>query len=119
MLWKFAAFLILPAVLAATVVGCGEGTNPAKGTSSDSAAKGDATDDLPGLKDLNEADRKLAETQKFCPVSGNRIGTSGMTPCKITVKGRTFFLCCDGCKDEVENHPDKYLKKLDALTAKK
>ncbi len=116
MLWKFAAFLILSAVLAAVVVGCGDGISPVKDTVQDSAAKAadDAADDLPGLKDLSEADRKLAETQKFCPVSGNRIGTAGMTPYKMTFQGRTFFLCCDGCKDEVENHPDKYLKKIDA-----
>ena len=27
-------------------------------------------------------------------------------------KGRTFFLCCDGCLAELDAHLDKYLKKL-------
>ena len=31
---------------------------------------------------------------------------------KVTVKGQTFFLCCDGCQDELEKDPDKYLAKL-------
>ena len=29
-----------------------------------------AADDLPGMKELDEADRKLAEQQKFCPQDG-------------------------------------------------
>ena len=127
MVRKFAALFVLPAVLAAALTGCGGGTNPAKETEKDAVAKdaatakdaGKAADDLPGLKELNEVDRKLAEQQKVCPVSGNRIGTAGMTPYKMSLKGRTFFLCCDGCKDDVDKDPDGILKKVDALLAKK
>jgi YHS domain-containing protein len=64
-----------------------------------------------GLKQLDEADRQLAEKQKFCPVSGELLGSMGK-PYKTTVKGRTVFLCCDGCLAEMNAHPDKYLKKL-------
>ena len=39
MLRKFAVLLILPAVLAAALSGCGGGTSPAKETTKDSAAK--------------------------------------------------------------------------------
>ena len=67
---------------------------------------------------LDEADRKLAEKQKFCPVSGELLGSMGK-PYKIKVKNRELFLCCDGCEDEVKKDPEKYLKKLDALLAKK
>ncbi len=128
MVRKFAALLILPAVLAAALIGCGEGANPPKETKKDSAAKdavaakdaGNAAVDLPGLKELNEADRKLAEQQKTCPVTGNLLGTADMgKPYKMTVKGRDFFLCCDGCKDAVEKDPDGILKKVDALLAKR
>jgi hypothetical protein len=130
MLRKFAVLLILPAVLAAALSGCGGGTNPAQETTKDStakdaaaakvAAKKETEADTSGLKLLDEADRKLAEQQKTCPVSGNLLGTADMgKPCKITVKGRTFFLCCDGCKEEVDKDPDGVLKKLDALLAKK
>ena len=123
---KFAVLFVLPAVLAAALIGCGGGTNPAKETTKDSAAKdarprrmrGKAADDLPGLKELDEADRKLAEKQKFCPKTGELLGSMGK-PYKMTLKGRVVLLCCDGCEEEVKKDPDKYLKKLDALMAKK
>ena len=109
----------MPAVLAAALSGCGRVRSPAKETSKDPAAS-QAADDLPGLKELDTADRKLAEKQKYCPVSGNLLGTADMgKPYKMTVKGRVLFLCCDGCEDEIKKDPDKYLKKLDQLTAKK
>ncbi len=126
MLRKLVVLFALPAVLAVALSGCGGGTKPANETSQDSAANnaaakdaGKAADDLPGLKKLDEADRKLAEKQKYCPVSGNPIGTAGMTPYKMSLKGRSFFLCCDGCKEAVDKDPDGILKKVDALMAKK
>ncbi len=128
MVRKITVLLILPAVLAAILSGCGGDTNPAKETKKDSAAKdaatakdaGKAADDLPGLKELDETDRKLAEQQKTCPVTGNLLGTADMgKPCKMTVKNRVIFLCCDGCKDAVDKDPDGILKKVDALLAQK
>lgn len=123
---KLAAFFILPAVLAAVLVGCGGGSNPGQETSKASAANSavvaedaaKAADDLPGLKELDEADRKLAEKQKLCPKTGELLGSMGK-PYKITLKGRVVFLCCDGCEEEVKKDPEQYLKKLDALMAKK
>ena len=75
---------------------------------------GAAADETPGLKELDEADRKAAEKQKTCPVSGEKLGAMGK-PYKVTIQGRTFFLCCDGCLAELKAHPDKYLKKLNGL----
>ena len=126
MLRKFAVHFILPAVVAAALSGCGGGENPAKETGKGSSGAdataavdaGKAADDRPGLKELDEADRKLAEQQKVCPVSGELLGSMGK-PYKMTVKGRVIFLCCDGCKDAVEKDPDGILKKVDALLAKK
>jgi YHS domain-containing protein len=117
---KFASILILPAVLSAVLSGCGGGTSPAPQAAHDSAAKksANAADDLPGLKELSEADRKLALQQKTCPVSGDPLGSMG-TPFKMAVKGRDFFLCCDKCKAEVDKDPDGTLKKVDALMAQK
>ncbi len=34
-------------------------------------------------------------------------------PVKVEAKGRTVFLCCDGCKDKFLADPDKYIKKID------
>jgi hypothetical protein len=120
MLCKHALSFILPAVLAAAVGGCGGGTAPSQQETKDSAAKtaGKAADDLPGLKELDEADRKLAEQQKYCPKTGELLGSMGV-PHKITLKDRVVFLCCPGCEAEVRKDPDKYLKILDDKMAKK
>ena len=120
MLRKFALRFILPAVLAAALSGCGGGTNPPQQTTKDTAAKnaGKAADDLPGMKELDEADRKLAEKQKFCPKTGELLGSMGK-PDKIMLNGRVVFLCCDGCEEEVKKDPEKYLKILDDKMAKK
>ena len=128
MVRKSAVLFILPAVLAAALIGCGGNTNPAKETKQDSAAKDamaakpagakESEDDTSGLKLLDEADRKLAEQQKVCPVSGSLLG-SMEKPHKMTVKGRVIFLCCKDCEDAVNKDPDGTLKKVDALLAKK
>ena len=89
MLRKFAVLSILPAVLAAPSSDAAgdepgerdhEGFCREKRATAKDASK--AADDLPGLKELNAADRKLAEQQRVCPVSGNPIGTAGMIPYK-------------------------------------
>ena len=72
---------------------------------------GAAADETAGLKELDEADRKAAEKQKTCPVSGAKLGSMGK-PYKVTVKDRTFFLCCKDCLEDLNANPDKYLKKL-------
>ena len=60
---------------------------------------------------LSAEDRKLAEQQKVCPVSDEKLGTMD-APIKVVVNGQTVFLCCAGCKEDIEKDPDKYLAKL-------
>jgi YHS domain-containing protein len=121
MVRKFALLFILPALLAAVLIGCG-GTSAVKESSKDSAAKDAGNQqteaDTSGLKELDQADRKLAEQQKFCPKTGELLGSMGK-PYKMTLNGRVFFLCCDGCEEAVKKDPETYLKKVDALLAKK
>jgi hypothetical protein len=69
------------------------------------------------LAKLPPEDRALAEKQKVCPVSDSPLGSMGV-PCKVALKGRTVFLCCDGCEEELKKNADKYLAKLDRLTEK-
>lgn len=64
------------------------------------------------LAKLPPEDRALAEKQKVCPVSGALLGSMGV-PSKVTVKGRTVLLCCDGCEGKLNKDADKYLAKLD------
>ena len=63
------------------------------------------------LAKLPPADRELAAKQKICPVSGQPLGSMGV-PCKVTVKSRDVFLCCQGCEDALKKNPDDYLAKL-------
>ena len=70
-----------------------------------------------GLAELSAEDRALAEKQRICPVSGEPLGSMGK-PVKVTVKGRTVFLCCDGCEAEIKKDPDKYLAKLETAGSK-
>jgi hypothetical protein len=69
------------------------------------------------LAKLSEADRKLAEAQKMCPIEDEPLGSTGV-PIKLTVKGQVVFICCGGCKDEVEKDPEKTLKKVEELKKK-
>ena len=64
-----------------------------------------------GLAELSVADRAAAEKQRVCPVSGDLLGSAGK-PIKVTVKGKTVFLCCPDCKEAIMKDPDKYLAKL-------
>jgi hypothetical protein len=101
---------ILALVLSAWFLpGCDTTAMPPPGDTKQAAKEADP----PGLAKLNEADRKAAKAQKTCPVTDELLGSMG-APVKVTVKNRTVFLCCDGCKDELMANPDKYLKKLDS-----
>jgi YHS domain-containing protein len=64
-----------------------------------------------GLAELSVEDRELAKKQRTCPVSGEVLGAMGK-PYKTSVKGKTVFLCCEGCEKELKDNPDKYLEKL-------
>lgn len=74
-------------------------------------------DEIAAIQKLPEADRGAALAQKVCPVGAdendvpNHLGGMG-TPVKQEVKGRTVFLCCKGCIEELKADPDKYLAKL-------
>jgi hypothetical protein len=63
------------------------------------------------LEKLAPAERELARKQKVCPVTGSRLGSMGPPP-SVVVEGRTVFLCCKGCMDELRKDPAKYLAKL-------
>lgn len=71
-----------------------------------------AADDASPLAAAKQTDKELIEKQKTCPVTDAPLGSMG-APVKVTVKGRTVFLCCAGCKKKLFADPDKYLKKLD------
>ncbi len=71
-------------------------------------------EDLKNINQLPEEDRKLALAQSICPVTGNPLGEMGV-PVKITLRGKTVFLCCKGCVGKAKADPDGTLKKLDKM----
>ncbi len=46
---------------------------------------------------------------KICPVSGEKIGGMGDVV-KVTHQGKVYNLCCQMCKKDFTNNPDKYVK---------
>jgi hypothetical protein len=93
-----------PAVLLGLLAaaGCEEGVPAVPGAAPEKSDKEKA------LAQLAPEDRKLAEAQKVCPVTGAALGEMG-APVKVTVKGQAVFLCCDGCKKKALADPDKTL----------
>ena len=79
----------------------------------DDGAKHDDSAKSDGFSGMSAADAAAAKAQKTCPVSGDPLGGDMGPPTKITVKGRTVFLCCEGCRKKILANPDKYLAKLD------
>ncbi len=78
----------------------------------DHAAHGPADEVQVTLAKLSVEDRKLAETQKTCPVGGGALGSMGVPP-KVDIDGREVFVCCEGCIEELKENSDKYLAQLD------
>ena len=77
-----------------------------------------SNEELATIKKLPPADQDLAIKQAVCPVSGDHLGGEMGTPVKVTAEGRTFFLCCAGCNDEVKKDPKGVIAKLDARMKK-
>lgn len=84
---------------------------PPKGGTASAAKLG--PEELANIKELPPADQELAIKQVFCPVQGDKLGEMGK-PFKVTVAGRTVFLCCEGCEEKIKADPKKYFAKLDA-----
>ena len=88
---------------------------PAGGDKNDPVTLSD--DEIKSIKMLPDAaDQKLALAQKVCLVGEadgkpNHLGEMGV-PVKEVVKGKTVFLCCKSCVEDLKKDPDKYLAKL-------
>ncbi len=67
--------------------------------------------DLANIQKLPPADREAALRQKTCPATGLPLGSMGV-PIKITVDGRSFFICCDHCTERANAESDRVLKQL-------
>jgi len=64
----------------------------------------------PAASNVKEpGDAKVGDTTK-CPVSGEEFVVDATSP-KVEHAGKTYFMCCAGCKKKFEADPAKYLKK--------
>lgn len=66
------------------------------------------------LAKLSPEDRALAEQQRYCPATDQRLGSMGV-PVKLTVNGKPVFVCCEGCDGKIAADPAKILNKVEAF----
>ncbi len=69
------------------------------------------------LAKLAPADRAIAERQKVCPVTNLPLGSMG-TPIKVRVNGKSVFICCEGCREQLLAKPAKYIANLPKETSR-
>jgi Cu(I)/Ag(I) efflux system membrane fusion protein len=71
------------------------------------------------LAKLSSTDQPLAEAQKYCPITGERLGSPEMgTPVKIILDKRSVFLCCKGCVKEAQANAAQTMAKVEELKAR-
>ena len=66
---------------------------------------------IAALAELSDEDRRLAESQRICPVTKMALGSMGPPP-KVDVNGQTIFICCEGCEGRLWEDPQTYLANL-------
>ena len=108
---------ILYALVPAVLLGCLALAGCENGASDLPGASAEPSDQDKAMAQLPPADRKLAEAQRVCPVTGEALGEMGK-PVKVTVKGQSVFLCCDGCTKKALADPDKTLAAVGILPGK-
>ncbi len=75
-------------------------------------------EELAEIKKLPAAEQEAAIKQAVCPVSTHHLG-SMEKPVKVTTEGRTFYLCCEGCQEDLKADPKAVIAKLDGQAGKK
>ena len=73
---------------------------------------------LAAVSKLPPETQALIEKQRICPVAEYPLGSMGI-PKKVNVNGRTVFICCESCREQLLSEPEKYLAKLSTLSVKK
>ena len=61
-----------------------------------------------GLTNQNVPFANNGATGPECIVSG------GLGTMQVSYKGKTYYVCCSGCRDEFKANPDKYIAEFDA-----
>lgn len=67
------------------------------------------------LAKLSPADRKLAESQRYCAIlTESPLGSMGK-PIKLVISGQPVFICCQGCEKPALAKSQETLKKVEML----
>ena len=45
--------------------------------------------------------------------------SGGLGTIRVSYQGKTYYVCCSGCKAEFDANPEKYAKEYEAKKAKK
>jgi multidrug efflux pump subunit AcrA (membrane-fusion protein) len=69
------------------------------------------------LKKLSPEDKKLAQVQRFCPIRNDPLGSMGV-PVKLTIDGKSVFICCKGCVADAQANPVKTLVRIEEFKKK-
>ncbi len=69
------------------------------------------------LAKLSRDDRLLADAQKYCPVTAERLGEMDM-PVKVIIKEQPVFVCCKGCVEDAQRDANRTLNKVKELKSK-
>ncbi len=92
----------------------GGGSTPSKTVRPSTPEDTDAKIDL-ALGKLSPEDRKLAASQKFCPIlTESQLGSMGV-PIKVMVNDQPVFVCCNGCTKQAAKEAEATLKKVAEL----
>ncbi|MEX0679458.1 MAG: efflux RND transporter periplasmic adaptor subunit [Pirellulales bacterium] len=58
---------------------------------------------------------KLIAQQRICPVTGAPLGSMG-EPVAMKLGGRPIYICCEGCRKQLESHAEYYLARMQTVT---
>ena len=50
---------------------------------------------------------------------GNKAVSGGIGTIPVTYMGKTYYVCCTGCRDAFRDEPEKYIKEFEARKKKK
>ncbi|WP_417850230.1 hypothetical protein [Thalassoglobus sp.] len=68
----------------------------------------DIPSEMKGVALLPTNEQPIALRQKTCPVTEGPLGSMGK-PIRVSVGGKSIYVCCQGCVGTVQNNPEKYL----------
>jgi hypothetical protein len=115
MIRNFAVVPCFAAAVLSLALGCSNNPNPPAVNPPAASGNASGSSDMEKMKaelaKLSPEDAASAEKQHVCLVTDKMLGTMG-PPVKVDVDGKTIWMCCEGCRDELTTNKETYLAKL-------